>query len=149
MNIRSAKKADGSRVSEIYLSSRKRFLCYAPLVHSDDEVLTWVFDTLIPSGGLTIVESEAGILGFLGVSRDVSFSWIDHLYLDPSYIGLGLGSALVDEAKRLLPAPIRLYTVQENGGARRFYERHEFRDIGYSDGARNEEKAPDVLMEWR
>jgi ribosomal protein S18 acetylase RimI-like enzyme len=48
-----------------------------------------------------------------------------------------------------LTSPIRLYTFQENDGARRFYERHGFRAIEFGDGSNNEENCPDVLYEWR
>jgi ribosomal protein S18 acetylase RimI-like enzyme len=70
------------------------------------------------------------------------------IYLDPSTVGTGLVSILVDETKRILGAPIRLYTFQQNKDARRFYRRHGFREIEFSDGASNEEKVPDVLLEW-
>jgi len=95
-----------------------------------------------------VVESEAGILGFLAVSRDGAHGWIDQLYLDLSAVGLGLGSNLIERAKQFLGSPIRLYTFQQNVDARRFYERHGFRAIAFSDGSTNEEKTPDVLMEW-
>jgi ribosomal protein S18 acetylase RimI-like enzyme len=87
-------------------------------------------------------------IGFLAVSRGEFYGWIDHLYLDPSTVGLGIGSSLLTEAKTQLTGPIRLYTFQANEGARRFYRRHGFREIELSDGASNEEKTPDVLMEW-
>jgi ribosomal protein S18 acetylase RimI-like enzyme len=56
---------------------------------------------------------------------------------------------LVARAKDELGSPIRLYTFQANHAAIRFYERHGFRPIRFGDGTDNEEKAPDVLMEWR
>ena len=47
-----------------------------------------------------------------------------------------------------LPAwPIRLYTFQANLGARRFYERHGFSAIEFTDGEGNRERCPDVLYE--
>ncbi len=91
---------------------------------------------------------EGSVRGFLAVSRDSSYDWIDHLYLDPSAVGMGLGSLLLREAKSLLDGPIRLYTFQQNQNARDFYLQHEFREIEFSDGALNEERTPDVLMEW-
>jgi ribosomal protein S18 acetylase RimI-like enzyme len=70
------------------------------------------------------------------------------VYLDPSAVRMGLVSLLIREAKSLLGRPIRLYTFRQNQGARNFYRQHEFREIDFSDGALNEERTPDVLMEW-
>jgi GNAT superfamily N-acetyltransferase len=146
--LRKATPSDAARVAEIYLISRKQYLSYAPLVHTDDAVRSWVRDRLIPDGNVTVVQVEEALLGFLATSKDDSFSWIDHLYLAPEAVGIGLGSRLVREAQLLLGSPIRLYTFQANAGARRFYQRHGFEEIEYSDGASNEEQTPDVLMEW-
>ena len=45
------------------------------------------------------------------------------------------------------PRPIRLYTFQTHSLARRFYERHGYKAIEFTDGQGNEEKCPDVLYE--
>ncbi len=95
-----------------------------------------------------MAESGEGILGFLAVSREGTHGWIDQLYIDSSAVGLGIGSKLMERAKQILSAPIRLYTFQQNVDARRFYERHGFCVIACSDGSTNEEKTPDMLMEW-
>jgi ribosomal protein S18 acetylase RimI-like enzyme len=62
-------------------------------------------------------------------------------------VGLGIGSRLLDCALATAPRPIRLYTFQQNTGARRFYERNGFLPIRFTDGAANEEQCPDVLYE--
>jgi ribosomal protein S18 acetylase RimI-like enzyme len=54
---------------------------------------------------------------------------------------------LLAHAVSTSPTPIRLYTFQENVQARRFYERHGFVAIRFSDGSSNEERCPDVLYE--
>jgi len=146
--FRKATEADAERVAEIYLTSRKRFLLYAPLAHTDAEIRLWVRQTLIPSGGVTVAIADNTVVGFLAVSHDNSHGWIDQLYLEPSAICSGLGTAFVELAKNQIPQPIRLYTFQQNEGARRFYRRHGFREIELTDGSSNEEKTPDVLMEW-
>ena len=84
----------------------------------------------------------------MALSREEGIGWIDHLYLDPSAVGQGIGSLLVEQAKRQVGSPIRLYVFQENTGARRFYERHGFRPIAFGDGSENEENCPDALYEW-
>ena len=148
LKLRDAQVADAARVAEIYLGSRKRYIPYAPLAHTDVEVLLWIQDRLIPAGGVTVAVVDNAIVGFLAISKSDLFGWLDHLYLDPSVVGSGLGSALVELAKAQAGPPIRLYTFQQNEGARRFYRRHGFREIECTDGSSNEERTPDVLMEW-
>src|SRR5262249_26471840 len=73
--------------------------------------------------------------------------WIDQLYVLPGYHRQGVGSALLGIAKSKFPR-IDLWTFQRNTGARAFYEAHDFVAIETTDGARNEEKEPDVLYRW-
>lgn len=148
ITFRKATETDAPHIAEIYLNSRKQFLPYAPLAHTDDEIRDWTTRVLIPTGGVTVAVADSTIVGFIAVSHDGSYGWIDHIYLDQSAIGVGLGSDLVNLAKNQVAAPIRLYTFQQNEGARRFYRRHGFREIELTDGSGNEEKPPDVLMEW-
>ena len=84
----------------------------------------------------------------MAVSQQDGVGWIDQLYLHPSVVGRGIGSRFIELGRESLGSPIRLYTFQENAGARRFYERHGFHAIAFSDGANNEERCPDVLYEW-
>ena len=146
--LRPATTADCERIAEIYIASRKRYLPYAPLAHTDAEVRAWVREKLLPSGDVTVAVEKGDVLGFVATSKDDSCVWIDQLYLHPSAVSRGLGTLLLTDAQHKLGAPIRLYTFQQNEDARRFYRRHGFREIEFSDGAVNEEKTPDVLLEW-
>ena len=62
--------------------------------------------------------------------------------------GLGIGSQLVDLAKRVRPDGLQLWTFASNMGAQRFYERHGFVAVRRTDGRENEERAPDILYVW-
>ena len=151
VNFRPATSADAEQVADIYLESRKTFLGYAPLAHSDDSIRRWIAGHLIPSGGVTVAspsDPTAPLVGMMALSRKGHIAWIDHLYLRPSVVGSGLGSRLVENAKAELGPPIRLHTFQENEGARRFYERHGFAILELGDGSGNEEGCPDILYEW-
>jgi ribosomal protein S18 acetylase RimI-like enzyme len=145
--VRSANEADAVDVVRVLRGSRLRFLPYAPPVHSEAQTLHWVLSDLIPSGGVTVATVDKHVVGVLAVSRGDGASWIDQLYVDPEYCGRGVGSQLLAGALASLPRPIRLYTFQQNGGARRFYERHGFSPIRWGDGSGNEEGCPDVLYE--
>lgn len=147
--IRLGIQADAARICDVYLLSRKHFLPYAPLAHSDFEVRDWVENKLLVTADVFVVEQDGDITAMMALTRDGSAGWIDQLYLHPRVVGQGIGSQLVSLAKNKLGAPVLLYTFQANTAARRFYERHAFVPILFGDGSGNEEKCPDVLYEWK
>src|SRR5262249_45510352 len=116
---------------------------------SDEDVRLWIRERLIPAGRTTVAVADGRVIGFLSVSTDADRSWIDQLYVSPDYLGRGIGTHLLDLARRRLPPPIRLYTFQENARARRFYESRGFVAIAFGDGSGNEERCPDVLYQLR
>ena len=102
VSFRPATPADSDQVAEVYLTSRKTFLEFAPLAHSDDEVRRWIASHLIPSGGVAVAaptDPRAPLVGMMALSRDANVGWIDQLYLRPSAVGKGLGARLVERAK--------------------------------------------------
>lgn len=74
---------------------------------------------------------------------------LDQLYLCPDHRGRGLGGRFVDLAKEQRPDGLDLWCFQINGPALRFYARHGFEEVERTDGARNEEREPDVHLRWR
>ena len=148
-NLRRATDADADSIADVYLRSRKELVACAPLVHSDQSVRDWIREKLIPGGGVTVASVEGSVVGFVAMSRGKEWSWIEQLYLLPTYTRRGIGTALLDHAKQELPPPIRLYTFQCNDAARQFYEQHGFKALAYSDGSANDENCPDILFEWQ
>jgi len=137
-------------VADVFLAAWNAALADVPRAHTDDEVRSWVAGVLIPSGGVSVAVGDDGaILAMMAIERRDGIGWLDQLYVRPDRAGRGLGGLLLDEAKRRLGPPIRLYTFQVNAGARRFYERHGFVAIAFGDGSGNEEGWPDILYEWR
>ena len=120
---------------------------YAPAAHSDDEVSAWVASKLIPSGDVVVAEIEDAVVAAIHTECRHSISWITQMAVDPRFVGKGIGSFLLAHTMRSMTLPIRLYTFQANLGARRFYSRHGFVAIEFSDGLTNEERCPDVLYE--
>src|SRR5262245_17128702 len=118
LHFRAAAPEDATAVGDLYLTSRKTFVAFAPLVHADAEVRRWIREILIPSGCVTVAVSGSQIIGMLAVSHAAGIGWIDHLYLHPSAIGRGIGTLLLERALTELGAPVRLYTFQANAGAR-------------------------------
>jgi GNAT superfamily N-acetyltransferase len=145
--LRQATPTDADGVADVYLASRKAFLSFAPLAHSDREIRQWVADALIPSGGVTVAAIDNEVIGMMALSRDGQLDWIDQLYLHPSAVGRGIGTLLLERGKQELGPVIRLYTFQANAASRRFYERHGFQPVAVSEGALNEEHSPDVQYE--
>jgi GNAT superfamily N-acetyltransferase len=149
MNIalRPAILADAGAIADVLFESRAAFLSYAPSPHTDEEVRAWVRDVLLPREDVTVATMADHIVGVMAMHRSDGIAWITQLYLAPSHVGLGIGSRLLGRALATAPRPIRLYTFQQNTGARRFYERNGFLPIRLTDGAANEERCPDVLYE--
>lgn len=146
--LRPARPADAPRVASLLIETRAAFMPYAPSAHTDAEVRAWVARVLLPAGGVTVAERSGEVVAAMATSRADGQSWVTQMAVDPALVGQGIGSRLLAHAMTSLQPPIRLYTFQANAGARRFYERHGFAAIGFSDGRDNEEHAPDVLYEW-
>lgn len=145
--LRAAVSTDAGHVAAVLLASRKTFLPFAPLAHTDDEVRAWVRQVLLPSEAVTVAIVDDRVVGVLAVAQQHGASWITQLHLHPSHVAQGIGSRLLAYAVVTATPPIRLYTFQQNAGARRFYERNGFVPIEFTDGSANEEKCPDVLYE--
>lgn len=147
IKYRPATAEDAAEVAQVYLASHKKYVSCAPLAHTDIEVRRWIKTFLIPTGGVEVAILQGEILGMCATSHDGKYGWINQLYLRPDSVGSGIGAVMLERALTKLDRPVRLYTFQENEGARRFYERHGFKAIEFGDGSGNEEGAPDVLYE--
>ena len=145
--LRAATVDDAPSVADVILSSRKAFLPYAPMAHSDADVHQWVREVLIPSADVTVACAGPSLVGVLAVEREAGTHWISQLYVSPAHVGRGIGTQLLAHALRACPLPLRLYTFQANLRARAFYVRHGFTAIAFTDGSDNEERCPDVLYE--
>ena len=145
--LRFAGPEDASAVATVLIESRRTFLPFAPSAHPEHGVRQWVRDVLVPGGRVVVWKEYGDVVGVLATSEDEYFAWIDQLYLLPGFVGQGIGSKMLAHAHAVLHKPIRLYTFQQNEGARRFYERHGYKTIEFTDGQGNEEKCPDVLYE--
>jgi ribosomal protein S18 acetylase RimI-like enzyme len=87
---------------------------------------------------------DEAIVGFIAFRE----GWIDHLYVLPQHQRRGAGHALLQVAKAA-SSSLLLWTFQQNGRARRFYEQHGFVAVEQTDGGGNEEREPDVLYRWQ
>jgi chorismate mutase len=78
----------------------------------------------------------------------VSPDWLEDLYVDRSAQRAGVGGALLDVVKAQRPGGFCLWVFESNEPARAFYRARGLVDLERTDGAGNEEKAPDIRMAW-
>lgn len=149
---RRARSADAAAAAELYLRARRAGTdagTIPPLVHGDDEVRGWVARAVIPRLECWLAERESEReSGTLVALMVLDADWIDQLYVEPQLTGAGIGSELIEVAKRARPDGLRLWTFVSNEGAQRFYLRHGFREVERTDGSHNEEGAPDIQYAW-
>ncbi len=146
--IRRGGARDASAAAELYLRARAAALRAGTMpagVHDDDDVRGHFASHIVGACELWVAEQGGALAGILVLDGD----FVDQLYVEPGLTGRGIGSALLAVAKRERPQGLRLWAFQSNTGARRFYERHGFLEVRRTDGADNEERAPDVLYAYR
>lgn len=61
--LRIATPADAMTIANIYLASRKKFVSFAQLKHSDETIYQWILQKLIPTNLLFIAEDNDKIEG--------------------------------------------------------------------------------------
>jgi 8-oxo-dGTP pyrophosphatase MutT (NUDIX family)/GNAT superfamily N-acetyltransferase len=148
--LRPARHNDAADCASVYLRSRRFALPDVPTVHADSEVRRWMADDVIAHADVTVAEVDGVVVALMVIDGDARSrtGWIEQLYVDPSWIGRGLGDQFVERAKAASPNGLQLWTFQVNEPAQRFYERHGFVAVERTDGSANEERAPDIRFHW-
>ena len=141
--LRDAEANDAARIAKIHRLARSESMTWLPVLHSPEEDLEFFLEKVLPNEIVLVVEAECEIAGFIAFRDD----WLNHLYIHPCFWSKGFGSLLLGEAKRTSPR-LQLWTFQRNKTARAFYNYHKFVEVELTDGARNEERTPDVRMVW-
>ena len=112
--------------------------------HTPEEDRTFFRDVVFARCAVWVAVEAGTIIGFCAARR----GWIDQLHVERSRHGEGIGRALLARTLRGR-SRVRLWTFQVNSRSRRFYALQGFREVRLTDGADNEEREPDVLLEWR
>ncbi|MEO1662787.1 MAG: GNAT family N-acetyltransferase [Pseudomonadota bacterium] len=141
--LRNADTRDAIRIAKLHRLARSVAMPWLPVVHSPEEDLVFFSEIVLPNENVRIVEIENDIAGFIAFCGD----WLNHLYVHPDFWGRRFGSLLLEDAKATSKR-LQLWTFQRNTAARAFYERHQFLEVERTDGAKNEERTPDVRMVW-
>jgi GNAT superfamily N-acetyltransferase len=142
--LRRATAADAGALAEVWLRSFDAALPGVRRAHTDDEVRGWFRDVVLPQRETWAADAAGVVVGLMVLGPGE----IDQLYLDPDWRGRGLGDRFVALAQELFPSGLSLWTFQVNESACRFYERHGFVAVEWTDGAGNEEREADVRYAW-
>jgi len=140
--IRRGQTSDAEAVARLFRAVRRACLPYLPELHTPEEDLGFFRERVFAESEVWVAEAEA-IEGFIAFRS----GWVDHLYVDPARQRQGLGKALLAISMKR-GTPLRLWVFQRNAAAIDFYRACGFREIERTDGSRNEEREPDMLMEW-
>lgn len=142
-STRPARAEDAAAIAGV-LSPSFRLLSFLPMLHTEEEDRWFIENVILKECAVTVAEGETGIVAFMAQEGEE----VRMLYAHPDHIGAGAGSLLIEVAKQSGAAALELWCFQANTLARRFYERHGFKAIRFTDGYDNEEKTPDVRYRW-
>ena len=140
--LRPAEALDAEHVAAVQLAAR-RSAAMPPGIHTDAEVRSWLAARLAEDEAW-VAEVSGEVAGYARLTQ----TWLDDLYVAPSRAGQGVGSALLDLAKSRRPDGFCLWVFEMNHPARGFYARRGLVELERTDGAANEERAPDIRMAW-
>jgi GNAT superfamily N-acetyltransferase len=141
--IRQLELADMDAAARVHRRAFDHALPWLAGLHTSDED-QWFYRERVFTGCQVHGALEDGVLaGTIAFRSD----WIEQLYVLPEVQGRGVGSELLQVAKRAFDS-LQLWTFQRNLGARRFYEARGFALVEETDGAGNEEKEPDARYLW-
>lgn len=140
--IRRATQDDATQISRVFVAARDG-MEYLPRIPDDvrPRLGGWFLDRY----PVWVADEEGRVVGFVALSAEV----VEQLYVEPGAQNRGVGTELLQLAKRERPEGLELWVFQANEGARRFYERHGFRLVELTDGRGNMERQADARYEWR
>jgi GNAT superfamily N-acetyltransferase len=145
LSLRRAARADAITLADIHIAARATAMPWLRVVHSAEETRWWMTQVVVPRLEVWVAERDRTVLGFLALQDE----WVEQLYVDPGAWRTGTGSMLLKHARQRRPNGLKLWTFQRNALARAFYRKHGFVELRETDGSANEEREPDVLLEWR
>lgn len=151
VQIRQAGIADVPVVARVFRASFRHTYPHFPELHTPQEDLEFFSMKVFPQNRVYVAEAggsdgQRRIVGFIAFTTEM----VNQLYVLPDAAGRGVGSALlaiaIQNCKR---GSLQLWTFQCNLKARNFYSKHGFAMVRATDGAENEERQPDILLEYK
>lgn len=142
ITVRRATRADADAIAALFATSR-RLLTFLPDLHTVEEDQAFVRDRVLVDYRVSVAERAGSIVGFIAELD----GWVEHLYVEATELGTGVGSVLIADAQSRNHG-LDLWCFADNHRARAFYEKHGFVAVEFTEGLRNEEKTPDILYRW-
>ena len=143
--IRRATATDADAAAAVFTASRRDAgAAIPPAIHTPDEDRWFVREVLIGERETWLAVEGSDVVGLLTLDE----GFVDQLYIARSAQRSGLGSRLVELAKQQRPTGLQLWAFASNLPAQEFYVKHGFTEVERTDGAGNEERAPDICYEW-
>lgn len=146
LTLRPATPRDAAEVAAVYAAARAAAVpAMPPALRTAEEDRAWFAATLTDGRHEAwLAEQGEALVGFALLTP----TWLDALYVSPVAQRTGVGAALLDVVKSVLPGGFGLWVFESNDPARSFYRRHGLVELGCTDGSGNEEGRPDVEMVW-
>jgi len=144
IDVRPAMPADMSRCAQI-LNDWIDETNWMPRIYSREDVERHYREEVWFERDTVVADCHGCVNGYVTTDRK---EFVTALYVKSGSRSEGIGKLLLQEAKQKLSPRIQLYTFQANTGAQAFYRREGFVEISRTDGD-NEERLPDILLEWR
>jgi len=144
--LRPAAPEDAEAVAGVYLATREAAVpAMPPQIHTPDEVREHTRREIARQETWVATDGPDGaVIGYAALSG----AWLEGLYVAPGHQGQGVGTALLELAMARRPRGFALWVFASNEGARRLYRRHGLVELEHTDGSGNEERSPDVRMDW-
>jgi GNAT superfamily N-acetyltransferase len=148
VTVREADPGEWAALADLYSDARRAAVPQMPpAVHTDAEHREYYRRHVFEGDEHTVwVADDRGVL--LGFALCTP-TFLDGLYVRPDATGQGIGSLLLDVVDATHPHGYELWVFESNTGARRLYERRGLVEVERTDGAGNEERAPDIRMARR
>jgi len=143
IETRRAVLSDAQVIANIHRSARAKAMPWLPVIYTPEEELAFFSSRLRADEMFRVAIVDGEMTGFIAIEGQ----WINHLYVHPEHWRKGSGARLLSEAKGFTPH-LQLWAFRDNALARAFYLHHGFEEVEFTDGARNEERMPDVRMSW-
>ena len=137
--IREARPADASEIAAIHYASRRyayKTILSEELLNDrtkDDLTVYWTKQFELPvlkRGQIFVVEHQQQLIGFVVLVADSYPAEIDRIYVRPTHLGKGAGTAMIAHCLDLLRTSycrdICVWVFEGNSAARRFYESQGF-----------------------
>jgi GNAT superfamily N-acetyltransferase len=144
--LRPAEAADADAIAGVHLAARATAVTRGqmpPSVHDEAGVRGWLADRL-GRDEVWVAELDGEVAAYARFTA----TWLDDLYVLPAHQGTGLGGALLELVKSLRPDGFGLWVFASNLAAQQLYAGHGLTVTERTDGSDNEERSPDLRMEW-